>query len=860
MKPTLKMLLAISAIAVLQACSGVKPPKTLHFIAREQPEKIVSNKAFYQLFNKEDVLILEDSTNEFGYFRFKTRDLAKKTSGIDDLKIQVNYQGRQADLKINRYNPVQDIYIDPQPVVMQEDQRVADMHYHVSMRTHNSWGYQFYGVKELRKQVPANLNWNRLYKDICVYEKRGWKKPRLSTNLSDSSKRKRMQLLLEGEWVTSTDGANNLKRYSQATQPHMLEGNVYLAYNAISPFEHSISNEGIKRLISSSFKSGVNIKWLKTMGGKKGRNFITHWDNFNREYHMITGQDTLFNHYQWSYLRRHDNIEQKTQPRSKPLVVNVVEGGHILQDKYFPHFIDFNIADDQSKEKLVLFDRILQTAGEHRYESPQDSLIYARFASAKDSLKRQGEAMRGTMKRKERMKKYRFTEFDIKMPLINEVLTDEVNQNIDSLKRMDIFMMAISHLSYNGMTGHAPALDVSKKPFIERIVSAIVKRAYGNRVSEDRRYRKSFDGLFYSVPGVNKFGDSVLNRLLDPQGGRIHIDLKHSDVLSRKAILDKYEQLDSLPPICSHCGVNGLPVDYNSPFINEYRLLESGLARKFYTFGINLYNQEVERIVASRGIIGIPLEERVLGGYVNNKVKWPLKIDLAEDTVLIKESPHWKKRRGYMRKVFKAVKAISPEYKTVSQHYQHRLASSGIEIDDRRLFKLICEEYLSAESFLNNLFHIIDISKDVKEQEARESKKTHLIAQYESQHPDEKEDDAKRAWQIQQQMEQLEPLQLLQDKKEFWKYVCIGSDLDGLIDPINICPTASQYPQFKEKLELFIPLYLYIRERFEQRDPVLGNYDSYNDYFDSQFTSRKALDMLFYSNLRDFTINNFNHD
>jgi hypothetical protein len=95
-------------------------------------------------------------------------------------------------------------------------------------------------------------------------------------------------------------------------------------------------------------------------------------------------------------------------------------------------------------------------------------------------------------------------------------------------------------------------------------------------------------------------------------------------------------------------------------------------------------------------------------------------------------------------------------------------------------------------------------------------------------------------------------------KHRDWEYVCLGSDLDGLIDPINICPSASQYPFFKEKLTVLIPLFLYIRKNFEKRDKLLGAFRTYDEYFDSGFTMHQALQMVFYNNLKDFTDKTFN--
>ncbi|MGI4823642.1 MAG: hypothetical protein ACRYFV_20725 [Janthinobacterium lividum] len=45
------------------------------------------------------------------------------------------------------------------------------------------------------------------------------------------------------------------------------------------------------------------------------------------------------------------------------------------------------------------------------------------------------------------------------------------------------------------------------------------------------------------------------------------------------------------------------------------------------------------------------------------------------------------------------------------------------------------------------------------------------------------------------------------DGKPCWKHVSLGTDFDGLIDPLDVCPTASSMPAFKEKAAVALALY-----------------------------------------------------
>jgi hypothetical protein len=44
------------------------------------------------------------------------------------------------------------------------------------------------------------------------------------------------------------------------------------------------------------------------------------------------------------------------------------------------------------------------------------------------------------------------------------------------------------------------------------------------------------------------------------------------------------------------------------------------------------------------------------------------------------------------------------------------------------------------------------------------------------------------------------------DKKNYWKYVCIGSDFDGLIDPLKTCRDASSFPNLRKDLRKWLPI------------------------------------------------------
>lgn len=891
----------------LWCCRGLREASVVSFVVREAPGTLITKPAIIEF---QDTLgsksIGPFNTNAFGFLALSKDSLEKiHKMNFNNLVAKASYENKSATITTDKFNNFYDIYLDPVKIV-HDTLRTADMHYHVSLRTYNAFGNDLYG----NTKIPKNINWLRNGKFLCVYDGTRWSKISLLEAQTNDSK---LRTYLMGNWVRPAEGANNLKHFTEATFPHSLEGNVYLAYNAISPFEHGLTNEGVKRVVSSAMKSGADIDWLRMLGKD---DHITHWQNFLAEYKMITGQSRKFNNYEWQTFQNRDNVEDLL--KKGPVVVNVVEGAHIFQDKYFPHAINFDLMDTTSQFKKDLFDDIHKKAKSFAVSNRND----ARIASLFDTYLGKSDVKKDS--------------------LVNCVLMQEVLNNVDTFKKLNVHMISISHLSYNGMTGHAPALDVSKKPALENFTSYLAKRAFGIRVSNDKKYKKSYDGLFYRVPGVNQFGDSVISRLLDIRKGgkRVHLDLKHADVITRRHILDRYENETmksddkiKFPPMCSHCAVNGLSIDYTSPLLNEYSLLRSSLARKFYPFAINLYNEEIERMVALGGMIGIPLEERVLGGYIDNNQDWYVGIGRAGGAYVRSEKGERCKRLKYTEKVLHYLSqdwVKCNAYDSVESFYIRLLKKDNLyremsnesaeeqSAQKKQFFQMIFEEYTSAEPFLQNVFHIVDIARKTNEKIRQDStaanaSKIMVNLAIDSIRANNKdvnqliEESGRKANQeirrtpldqeqrdrvtrqaenftannvidtlLQNSREQykfqgkveLQTKQMINTmnfvkldslaKREAWKNICLGSDFDGMIDPLNICPTASQFPIFREKLKVFIPLFLYIRQEFEVKDRLLSSrYQGKDDYFDKNFRVDDALHLLFYDNLKKFTLENF---
>lgn len=803
---------------LLHSCGSYKyPAKKLRIVVRESnSEQLLDQVTVHVEHAETGSRQLLGRTNPLGFLEFKVSSSLK--SMMQENKHQLLFEKQfeasgpsiQHKILLNEYLSFYDVYLtNPiQEINAANDciDCVADMHYHVSMRSHNLFSVDL--PDDEPEKSPDNLNWHKHHKKLRILHEGKWKRPFLGNiNFDKNSpaierKKEKLEILLDGKWVRPKSSNNKLGHYTQATHPHIKDGKVFLAFNAISPFEHNLNNGAGKRIASNLFKSGASTKWLSRIGAKnKDSEFgLTHWENFLREFELLKTQDQEHNSFNWRFLDKGNELNEA----SVPTVVTVVEGAHILQDTFFPHRVDFDLINRDNKFNERLFERVEKREG---YKAEAAALRVR-------EVELEQQRANGTIRRGLKLDREEELRLD-KFALVDKVIIKDLERKIIELKKLRprVHMVTVAHLSYNGMMGHALALDDGKFP-----ANLTAKKVYDLRVSDDPTYQGQWKGLFFSVPGVNSYGKAVMKGLLEQSDTthRIYIGLKHSDFMTRKYFFDSLmvqtnnELLkDTIPPICSHCAVNGLPEVYYSPLIDEYSLLRSSSTTTFYPFSINIYDEEITAIAKNGGIIGLPLEQRVLGGYINTKI--PRLVPLDNDGNLRRKNC---KRWKYVQLIFAlhqnpTVSDWNPVVKNALQFafdYSKNIMQAR---EAKRIYQLTCADYISVEPFLQNLFYILDKTGKLENGN--------------------------------------------QDRSAPWNHICIGSDLDGIIDPIDICPTASQYPHFKERLRQFIPVFLELR--------ALNDSSKKNKktdwYFDDDFTIEEALHQLFYKSLKDFTVKHF---
>lgn len=172
----------------------------------------------------------------------------------------------------------------------------------------------------------------------------------------------------------------------------------------------------------------------------------------------------------------------------------------------------------------------------------------------------------------------------------------ELTRNIEKIKSWEVppFNMNLSHHFYNELCGHA-------KSFFGPLGTFLLQQKKGLET------------------GLTGLGIKALKELLSNNNGkRILIDSKHMSLKGRKEFYNwvrSYNYLsnvDKIPLICSHTGVNGYKTMSGSlqKPDNVAKIQNSYLNR----LSINISDEEINIIKESDGLIGIMFEKNKLGG------------------------------------------------------------------------------------------------------------------------------------------------------------------------------------------------------------------------------------------------------
>ena len=214
------------------------------------------------------------------------------------------------------------------------------------------------------------------------------------------------------------------------------------------------------------------------------------------------------------------------------------------------------------------------------------------------------------------------------LPLAVRTLSD-IQGKIRLIKQnTPVFFITFCHHMDNGVCGHARSMasitkitGATQTPRMNRGFTTVGKKMVEHLLS----IRKDKNGTYE----------------LDPDAGRrIFIDMKHMSFAGRQTVIQMVEDYNAnkpkkaskIPLIASHSAYSGfteLEMMENiltngeaiSPQTRQYHSSLLGLDVRFNTWSINLFQEEIQAIVRSEGLIGLSLEQNILGLKFGSKLK-----------------------------------------------------------------------------------------------------------------------------------------------------------------------------------------------------------------------------------------------
>ncbi len=338
---------------------------------------------------------------------------------------------------------------------------------------------------------------------------------------------------------------------------------------------------------------------------------------------------------------------------------------------------------------------------------------------------------------------------------------NDVIRNLERLKLSDnrYFFLGLAHMEQNKLCNHA----------------------YGLKLFNPEKFIPTKNG-------ITPLGKEVILKALE-QPNRILIDIKH---MSLKARLEYYELLEdnnlNIPIIASHVGVTG--VSYNNmPILDcienrEYNCIkvqycqpEGLMHTKFNPWSINLYNEEIPTIIASDGIIALNLDERILGtkqkkaeglieyfskhefncdriNFPNTQPCGPQEPEDEPTEDVLRE--YEEQKDEFENKMMEYLQNIIPNPHLFFDYEDdlNELMRMSISLARKGSERIIKDIIFSKDikHLCNNILHIVKIGGE-----------------------------------------------------EAWKHICIGSDLEGLINSVECCRTAAEYKGLRCCLIKWLP-------------------------------------------------------
>jgi microsomal dipeptidase-like Zn-dependent dipeptidase len=376
--------------------------------------------------------------------------------------------------------------------------------------------------------------------------------------------------------------------------------------------------------------------------------------------------------------------------------------------------------------------------------------------------------------------------------------TDPVENFKQFKNRHRVFYLALTHLSREDASAHAYGVKVKvgvTGKNTDEEFDDIELTAIGSSIN----FMPSGKGL--TALGV-KFIEECLNQ---PKDKVTLVDIKHMSFYARQYFYQMRiaRQWTKIPIIASHVGFTGTALNgetfvRRTPFSTGHDILRLKFWRKkglgntlFNTWSINLYNEDIITILESKGLIGLSFDQRIVGaGKIYPEIFSGLELQKKDPLSLyyyVNKSVRNPDKHNYV--CWNEVESDEENEESFKDYLQDVLEGEGD-----------MPEVSSITSFINNLLYAVKVG---------------LQHGYNG----------------------------TGGKVHVWDHLCIGSDLDGLIDSLDFahdkynCVTAANIDLLVEKLRVDIK--------------IMANYDPSFDYQIQDIDNK--LEKLFYANGKAFT-------
>jgi hypothetical protein len=672
----------------------------------------------------------------------------------------------------------------------------------------------------------------------------------------NANKNKNLKQLRRGD-------ISNLRNYDQASYPEIMFTPGSILCDSYSPYEKQFAYGRIKRLISSLIVTKMGYSRLTSYSKQNHSPF----DDFLAEYY---------------YNQIQSSVGKITQEIPQPIYLR--SGERAFKKTTYYNIIKIAANADSLYAMLQHNDSVFMRLG----NIPEIPTIYTPMYISIEGA----QVLYGKMSCKEEY---------ILHPLRNDnddsttMVQTEILDNVKKLKNLPhrLLFITLGHFAQNHVVGYAKTLDRDPDNFQHRFLSTLtkipklrnnlIKKNYAgfNDLNKDGIDSK-FDKI--TVKGdLDSLGFRVVRAFLDTGNSfykkPTYIDVKHMDIKARVQYYYYRRKMEQelgipIPIIASHFGVSGekqamaaatglwpnfdryseteTPYDfyrneilrknrnettaehwsdhvmnasgngYNHDTLDRfekamYKPLNFGNETEvfndstfnpfehydidkdpnigwFYPWSINLFDEEIIEVNKSGGIIGLLMDPRQLGAYM----------------------PRYKQHiHDYGNRFEKIVKEINwkPGF----------LELLGIVKEDLNRI-----EYMKCEPLLRNIFYIVRLVKNQQDAEAHQGNNPYMQIN----HPSFIKDTALA-------------------RQDGWNMISIGSDYDGLIDPIDIAPTAAYIPLLQKRLIVYAYVFA-LMHADEFHEP-----GSSTPLINSPEDSKEKMRKIFYLNGRNFVVKYF---